>query len=238
MTVPYNDEALSSGSKTLKSPMTIAIQRAGWEGGAHLINAFIIVICISAISSSIYTGSRAIVNLAHEGAAPRFFKRVNKQGVPYPAVILTSTLGLISIMNQSTGAANAYQYIVNLSGVAVFIVWGNIMFYHLRFRRALKLQGRSLDELPYKGLWYPYLPILGLVLNILLALIQGWSYFKPFDAGNWVDAYILLPFFGVLFLWFKFWNKTTWVKLSEVDLDKGRREDVEKDQKGSSKWII
>lgn len=238
MTVPYNDEALSSGSKTLKSPMTIAIQRAGWEGGAHLINAFIIVICISAISSSIYTGSRAIVNLAHEGAAPRFFKRVNKQGVPYPAVILTSTLGLISMMNQSTGAANAYQHIVNLSGVAVFIVWGNIMFYHLRFRRALKLQGRSLDELPYKGLWYPYLPILGLVLNILLALIQGWSYFKPFDAGNWVDAYILLPFFGVLFLWFKFWNKTTWVKLSEVDLDKGRREDVEKDQKGSSKWII
>ena len=39
-----------------------------------------------------------------------------------------STLGLISLMNQSTGAANAYQYIVNLSGVAVFIVWGNVCF--------------------------------------------------------------------------------------------------------------
>ena len=58
----------------------------------------------------------------------------------------------------------------------------------------MKLQGRSLDEIPFKGMLYPYLPILGLALNVILALIQGWSYFKPFDAGNWVDAYILLPF--------------------------------------------
>ncbi|RCK56086.1 General amino acid permease AGP3 [Candida viswanathii] len=238
MTVPYNDPALESDSKTLKSPMTIAIQRAGWEGGVHLVNAFIIVICVSAISSSIYTASRAIVNLAHEGAAPRFLRRVNKQGVPYPAVILASSLGLISMMNQSTGAADAYLYIVNLSGVAVFIVWGNIMFYHLRFRRALKLQGRSVDELPYKALWYPYLPIFGLILNTLLALIQGWSYFKPFDAGNWVDAYILLPFFGVLYFGFKFWNKTKWVDLREVDLDQGRREDVDKNHKATSKWLL
>ena len=75
--------------------MTIAIQRAGWDGGAHLINAFIIVVCILAISSSIYTGSRSMVNLANEGCAPSILKRVNGQGVPYAAVILMSTLGLI-----------------------------------------------------------------------------------------------------------------------------------------------
>ena len=217
--------------------MTVAIQRAGWDGGAHLINAFIIVVCILAISSSIYTGSRSMVNLANEGCAPSILKRVNGQGVPYAAVILMSTLGLISLMNQSTGAANAYQYIVNLSGVAVFIVWGNVCFYHIRFRQAMKLQGRSLDEIPFKGMLYPYLPILGLALNVILALIQGWSYFKPFDAGNWVDAYILLPFFFVLYFGFKLWHKSKWVNLEEVDLDEGRRED---DEKGvdNNKWMI
>ncbi|KAG8203143.1 GAP5, partial [Candida africana] len=237
LTVPYDDPRLSKGSKTLKSPMTIAIQRAGWDGGAHLINAFIIVVCILAISSSIYTGSRSMVNLANERCAPSILKRVNGQGVPYAAVILMSTLGLISLMNQSTGAANAYQYIVNLSGVAVFIVWGNVCFYHIRFRQAMKLQGRSLDEIPFKGMLYPYLPILGLALNVILALIQGWSYFKPFDAGNWVDAYILLPFFFVLYFGFKLWHKSKWVNLEEVDLDEGRRED---DEKGvdNNKWMI
>ena len=84
---------------------------------------------------------------------------------------------------------------------------------------------------------YPYMPILGLALNVILALIQGWSYFKPFDAGNWVDAYILLPFFFVLYFGFKLWHKSKWVNLEEVDLDEGRRED---DEKGvdNNKWMI
>lgn len=237
LTVPYNDSRLQRDTKTLSSPMTIAIQRAGWEGGAHLINAFIIVICISAINSSIYTGSRAMVHLAHEGCAPFFFKWVTKQGVPWVAVVVMNCLGLISLMNYSTDAANAYSYIVNLSGVAVFIVWGNICFYHLRFRRAMKLQGRSLDELPFKAWGYPYLPIIGVVLNLFLALIQGWQYFKPFDAGNWVDAYVLLPFFFVLYFGFKIWHKSKWVDLNEVDLDAGRRADVDVHEKPSSKWI-
>lgn len=226
MTVPYNDPSLSAGTKALKSPMTIAIQRAGWGGGVHLINAFILVTCISAINSSIYIGSRTIVNLANERAAPKFFKWTDKRGVPIPAIVLMNCCGFLSMMNVSTGAAKAYNYIVNLSGVAVFIVWGNVCFYQMRFRRAMKLQGRSTDELTYKGWLYPVFPIIGIVLNTFLALIQGWSYFKPFDAGNWVDAYVLLPFFGVLFIFFKLVNKTKWVDLSTVDLDAGRRGDL------------
>lgn len=227
MTVPYNDPALSKGNKTLKSPMTIAIARAGWAGGAHLVNAFILVTCVSAINSSIYIGSRTIVHLANEGAAPKFLRAVNKYGVPYASVILMNLFGLLSLMNISTGAANAYGYIVNLSGVAVFIVWGSVCFYQIRFRQAMKLNGRSIDEIPYKGLWYPVLPMVGIVVNIFLALIQGWSSFKPFSAKDFVDAYVLLPFFLVLFLFLKLVNKTKWVKLSEVDLDEGRRRDID-----------
>lgn len=227
MTVPYNSPDLTDGNKTLKSPMTVAIKYAGWSGGAHLINAFILLTCISAINSSIYIGSRTIVHLANEGSAPRFLNKVNKRGVPYLAVILFNAFGLISLMNISTGAATAYLYIVNLSGVAVFIVWGAINVYHIRFRKAWALQGRYVSELPYKGLWYPYLPIFGIVINIFLALIQGWSTFKPFSAKDFVDAYILLPFFFVLFGVLKLVNKTKWVRLHEIDLDEGRRKDLD-----------
>lgn len=226
MTVPYNDPLLER-SNTLSSPMTIAIHNAGWPGGRHLINAFIIVTCVSAINSSIYIGSRTIVHLANEGLAPKFLARLNRMQVPYFAVILMSSLGLISLMNVSTGAAEAYNYIVNISGVAVFICWGAINFYHLRFRRAWKLQGRSVESLPYKGWLFPYLPIAGLVLDLFLLLIQGWDTFKPFSAKDFVDAYVLIPFFFVLTAVYKFWQKTKWVNLSEVDLDEGRRKDLD-----------
>lgn len=227
MTVPFNDPSLAQGAKTLKSPITVAITRAGWEGGAHLVNAVILITCISAINSSIYIASRTVVNLAIEGSAPSFLKHVNKWGVPYASVIFVNLLGLISLMNISTGAANAYGYIVNLSGVAVFIVWGAVSFIHFRFRKAWKIQGRSLDELPFKALWFPWLTWFGLFFNVFLGLIQGWSYFKPFDAANFVDAYVLLPFCVILFLVLKLWRKTKWVNLSEIDLDEGRRKDVD-----------
>lgn len=227
VTVPYDDPSLTSSNKTLKSPMTIAIVRAGWYNGAHLINAFILITCILAINSSIYIGSRTIVHLANEGLAPRFLLKTNRRGVPYFAVILMNASGLLSLMNISTGAAEAYNYIVNISGVAVFIVWGNVNFYHLRFRKAWALQGRLVADLPFKGLWYPYLPIVGIVLNIFLALIQGWSYFKPFSAKDFVDAYILLPFFFVLYGVLKLVNKTKWVNLEDVDLDEGIRADAD-----------
>ncbi|CCE79521.1 Piso0_001591 [Millerozyma farinosa CBS 7064] len=227
LTVPYNDPLLNNGTKALQSPMSIALIRAGWASGPHLINAFILVTCISAINSSIYIGSRTIVNLAAENAAPKVLGKVNKQGVPYMAVIFTNALGLISLMNISTGAATAYSYIVNLSGVAVFIVWGSICFIQIRFRNACKIQGRDTEHLPYRAFLYPWITIIGLVACIFLGLIQGWSYFKPFDVKNFVDAYILLPFFVVLFIYLKLMNKTKWVDLKTVDLDEGRRTDLD-----------
>ncbi|KAK6201408.1 amino acid permease/ SLC12A domain-containing protein [Scheffersomyces amazonensis] len=230
LTVPYNDPSLSAGTKTLKSPISIALRRAGWDNGVHLVNTFILLTCISAINSSIYIGSRTIVNLANEGGAPSFLKRVNKRGVPYFAVILMNLFGFLSLMNISTGAAGAYNYIVNISGFAVFIVWGNICFYHIRFRQAMKIQGRSLSELKYKGWLYPWLPIAGIVLNVFLGLIQGWSYFKPFDWRNFIDSYVLIPFFFISYLFFKLIHKSKWVDLSQVDLDEGRRrEDFDKE---------
>lgn len=227
LTVPYNDPLLNSGTKSLQSPMSIALIRAGWALGPHLVNAFILITCISAINSSIYIGSRTIVNLAAENAAPKVLNKVNKQGVPYMAVIFTNALGLISLMNISTGAAKAYSYIVNLSGVAVFIVWGSICFIHIRFRSACKIQGKATNDLPYRALLFPWITIIGLVACIFLGLIQGWSYFKPFDAKNFVDAYILIPFFIILFVYLKLINKTSWVDLKTVDLDEGRRTDLD-----------
>jgi amino acid transporter len=147
LTCPANAAGLVSGtSKALKSPMTIAIQNAGWYGGAHLINAFIFITCLSAVNSSIYIGSRTVLFMAQEGKAPRFLGFTDSRGVPVYAIIFTNLFGALSMMNVSTGAGAAYNYIVNLSGVSTFLVWGSISFIHIRFRRAWSAQGRSVDS--------------------------------------------------------------------------------------------
>lgn len=212
--------------------MTIAIQNAGWNGGVHLINAFILVTCLSAINSSIYIGSRTVLYMAQSGKAPRFLGYVNGMGVPVWAILLTNAVGALSMMNVSTGAAKAYGYIVNLSGVSTFLVWGSISFIHIRFRRSWHLRGRTSEELPYKAMWYPWTAYFGLGACIFLALVQGWTTLSPFNAGNFVDAYILLPLFGIIYLVCKLiWRSSDPFKRSfDIDLDSGRRTDL--DRKG------
>ncbi|KAG5981887.1 hypothetical protein E4U54_006482, partial [Claviceps lovelessii] len=197
--------------------------------GVHLINAFILITCLSAVNSSIYIGSRTIFYMAQSGKAPRFLGRTDKRGVPVWAIVLTNAVGSISMMNVSTGASKAYSYIVNLSGVSTFLVWGSISLIHIRFRSAWAAQGRSPTDLPFKSMWYPYVAYFGLAANVFLALVQGWTTLSPFDAGAFVDAYVLLPLFGIIYVACKlYWREGDAVKSPlEIDLDSGRRTDLD-----------
>jgi amino acid transporter len=111
--------------------------------------------------------------------------------------------------------------------VSTFIVWASISFMHIRFRQAWKTQGRTTSELPFRALWYPYNAYFGLAANIILALVQGWTTLSPFDAGNFVDAYILLPIFPLIWILFKVFGKSHIKRLDEIDLDEGRRADLD-----------
>ncbi|CCF38097.1 amino acid permease [Colletotrichum higginsianum] len=228
LTCPANaDELVNGGSRAVKSPMTVAIQNAGWEGGVHLINAFIFVTCLSACNSSIFIGSRTLLYMGQDGKAPRILGRTDGRGVPIPAIVFTNLCGALSMMNISTGASKAYSYIVNLSGVSTFLVWGSISFIHIRFRQAWKAQGHAESSLPFVSLWYPWNAYFGLAANIFLAIVQGWTTLSPFDAGSFVDAYILLPLFPLIWFGYKFWFKTHFWRTSEIDLLSGRRRDLD-----------
>ena len=170
--------------------------------------------------------------MAQSGKAPSILGWVNSRGVPVWAIVLTNAVGAISMMNVSTGAAEAYGYIVSLSGVSTFLVWGSISFIHIRFRRSWHLRGRTTQELPYVSMGYPYLAWLGFFACIFLALVSGWTTLSPFNAANFVVAYILFPLFGVIYLACKliWWGKDPFKRSGDIDLDSGRRIDL--DQKG------
>lgn len=62
-------------------------------------------------------------------------------------------------------------------------------------------------------------PILAIVLNVVLILVQGWSCFSPhFKAVDFVSYYIELPIMLVMFLVWKLVKRTKLVKLEVMDL--------------------
>ena len=82
-------------------------------------------------------------------------------------------------------------------------------------------------EMLNKDIRYPYGTYAALAANVFLIFFQGYTAFlNPFSATSFVINYILLPVFMILLVGYKLWNKTTFVKLEEMDIWSGRREDV------------
>lgn len=73
--------------------------------------------------------------------------------------------------------------------------------------------------LPFKNWTYPVGPILSITLNATLILVQGWSSFAPtFQALDFVSFYVQIPVMAVLYVGWKLFKRTKWVKLEEMDL--------------------
>lgn len=229
ITVPYNDPLLTNDSKVIKAPMTIALTDAGWTNSKYFIATMILITCLSSVNSAIYVSSRSLFTWSKEGYGPKIFSYVDKRGVPMVAVQFVHAFAFISIMSWKSGSAVAYSYIVNVSGVAAFIVWSAIIVTHLRFRRGWLHQGYSLQSLPFKAPFYPYYDVAALAIGILLILVQGWTVFSPWDWKQFIDSYILLPIFFIMWPAYDLYFRSGILKLDEMDFETGRRKDLDDD---------
>ncbi|KAF2260079.1 amino acid permease [Lojkania enalia] len=238
--IPYTDERLlGKNSKTAASPLTIALSDAQIAPAAHLINGLIVVSVISAGNSSLYVASRTITHMARNGMAPKLLGKADKRGVPWAALLFTNIFASIAFLSQSSSAGTLYSALITLSGVATFIVWAVIEFVHIRFRKALRAQGERVEDLPFRALFHPYGTYACLAANIFLIFFQGYTCFlNPFSGQDFVINYILLPVFVLFYFAYKFWNKTEIVKIEDIDIWTGRREDLSKPEGEMAKQSI
>ncbi|KAB8070576.1 amino acid permease-domain-containing protein [Aspergillus leporis] len=226
--IPYNHpQLLSATSSAASSPLTIALTDAGIPPAAHLINALIVISVISAGNGSLYVASRTMLFMARNGKAPRFIGRTNSRGVPWAALIFSNVFTCIVFLTLSSGAGKIYSALITLAGVATFVVWAVICVAHIRFRKAMVVQGDDPSRLPFRAALYPYGTYFALVATIFLVFFQGYTAFlNPFSVEDFIINYILLPVFVMLVVGYKIWNKTKIVKLEEMDIWTGRRQVV------------
>ena len=223
--VPYdNPNLLSSASDANASPFVIAAGLAGVKVLPGLINAVLLTAVLSAANSNVYSGSRIIVGLCAEGLAPKFLTKTSKGGVPYNAVAFTSVFGLLGFLNLSSGGANAFNWLLNISGVAGLISWACINLCHIAFMRALSVRNIPRSILPYKAPMQPWFAYYGLLFNVLIILTQGFTAFIPWNTTGFFVAYVSLILFVMSFVGHKLVFRTKSIRPEEADLDTGRKE--------------
>lgn len=174
--------------------------------------------------------------MAVEGMAPKIFAYVDSKGRPVPTVILQIAFGCLAFVNESSsGGGNLFTWLLALSGLANFFVYGSICLAHIRFRKAWALHGHTVNELPYKaqfGVWGSWF---GLILNILCLIAQFYSaLFPPGGSPNaeaFFESYLAAPLIILLYIiwktysWFKFpTHRPLYVSIDKIDIYSGMRD--------------
>lgn len=154
--IPYNYSRLlgapDAGSGSAASPFVLVFSRANIRGLDHLVN---VTICISVLSiglSCVYAGSRTLTALAETGYAPKIFAYIDRAGRPLFSTIAILAFAPIAYVNCAPNpdvGGQVFDWLLALSGLSTLFTWLAICLSHIRFRKAWRVQGHSLEELPF-----------------------------------------------------------------------------------------
>ncbi|KAK6440682.1 histidine permease [Oleoguttula sp. CCFEE 5521] len=234
--VPYTEPQLLKLNTTVDakaSPFVIAIASAGITGLPSVMNAVIMIAVLSVGNSSIYGSSRTLAALAEQNQAPKILAYIDRKGRPIVAIGVASVLGLLAFMAGSRFQTDAFYWMLALSGLSSIFTWGSICLSHIRFRSAWKKQGHTLDELAFRsqpgvlGSW------LGFLINCLVLITQFWTAVWPIGyeektpheiAVYFFQAYLAAPVVIIMYIWYKLWKKTPFMRSHNMDLHTGIRD--------------
>ena len=229
--VPYNDPRLlsSSSSDAAASPFVIAIRNAGISGLPSVMNVVILIAVLSVANSAVFACSRTLASLADQGFGPKCFGYIDRKGRPIVGVAISLAFGLLCFLAASPKEATVFAWMMAISGLSSIFTWGSICFMHVRFRMALKAQGRSTDELTFVALTGVWGSVWGTILNCLVLCAEFWVSLFPTNKAdayhffeNYLNAVVVVALVAFFLVWKKF-NVILLVKSTEADLDTGRR---------------
>lgn len=229
--VPYTNEKLLGSDDptqdTALSPFVIAIQEGGIHGLPSVMNAVVLLAIISVGVSSVYGCLRTLASLAVQGLIPLYFGYIDRAGRPLVAIMFTNAFALLGFLVDADAQLTVFTWFFSVCSLSSFFTWMAICYTHLRWRWALKAQGRDTDEVIFRspmGVWGDYT---GIVVLLFIVACELYISIIPHDAETFFQNCLSLPLMIVMYVlhktFSKLWNMLQ-VKLSDIDLDTGRRE--------------
>ena len=230
--MPNNSEDLlgSSGANTKASPFVLAINYAGVKGLDSVFNAVITISVMSVANSCTFGSTRTMQALAQGGMGPKWLAYIDRKGRPLWPVIIQMLFGLLAFVNEAAAGSTVFTWLLSLTGLSSFFVWGSICLSHIRFRAAWKARGRSIDDLPFKSQLGVSGSYVGCTLVVLC--LMGTFYVSLFPVGGSPDPevffenYLAAPIIFALWFGYKLYSRdwSLFVKVKDMDIDTGRRD--------------
>jgi L-asparagine transporter-like permease len=185
--VPWNQLDLGGLDK---SPFVMIFSQMGIGWAAHLLNFVILTAALSVYNSGMFANSRMLFGLAQQGNAPKVFAKVNKQGVPVPAVLLSALLIFGCVILNYKVPEEALSHLMYVVVGALVLNWAMITLTHLKYRHYIKVVQFKTS---YPALWSPVGNYLVLAFIAVVLYIMWQQGFKEsvLMIPIWVTAMLL-----------------------------------------------
>lgn len=152
-----------------QSPFVLLFSYLGLDYGASILNVVVISASISAINSDIFSASRMLYSLAGKGDAPRWLGALNKNHLPWKAVLMVGSILCLSILLNYLFPKEIFVLIAAAASFITIFVWIMILIAQLKMRQAL---GQKTSVL-FKAFGFPWLQIsaLGFFSFVILTML-------------------------------------------------------------------
>ncbi|GEM10034.1 APC amino acid permease [Rhodotorula toruloides] len=158
---------------------------------------------------------------------------LNNVTICISATIFVLACGPIAYINCSSSGETVFNWLKALTGLSTLFGWGAICICHIRFRRAWKVQGHHVDELPFRAAAGEYGSYFGLLVIVLVFIAQFyivplWPLGGPASnpavrVQDFFLSYLAAPVFLFFLITGYAINRTWPLRASEIDIDTGRK---------------
>jgi amino acid transporter, AAT family len=148
------------------SPFVLTFDKLGIPAAAGIINFVVLTAALSSCNGGIFSTARMLFNLAENGEAPKKLGRLNKNGVPSLAVIITACTLLVGVVLNYLVPAKVFTWVTAISTFGAIWTWSMILLSQIRYRKSLSQE--QLNRLKYKMPLFPFTSYFSLAFLLLV----------------------------------------------------------------------
>lgn len=152
------------------SPFVMVFASLDSQGVATMLNFVILTAAVSVYNGTSYCSSRMLLGLAQQGNAPQFLKKINKNGIPTNAVLISAFVTVLCVLLNYAFPEKAFGLLMMLVVAAIVINWVVISWTHLKFRKTMQTQGITSK---FPSIAYPFSNYLCIIFMLGILVVMS-----------------------------------------------------------------
>ena len=204
--LPWESASLSG------SPFVYAFRHVGLDSAALIVNIIVLSAALTSGNYFTYACARYLWSMAKFEQAPKVCAKTSKKGVPVIALAISMIFALIGILAEFFAADTVYLVIIWYIGGANIFMYSVICICQYRFRKRYIAEGGKVEDLPYKVISYPLVPIAGVASFVIMFIVT------IMDPSERIAMAFCVVCYVVTYIIAHFYTKKHDVKAMNIDL--------------------